>query len=124
MRKRKMFLLFNHKLTQEQIQDAIESLNVNNFLYLPENLQQIWSNVTPETDFEEIKKFIKENTSNNDYILIQGEFGASYKMINWSKENYLIPIYSFTTRESIEKTIGSEVTKVSVFRHKKYCYYG
>ncbi len=39
---KKMFLLFSHKLTQTQKDDAIKTLGIDEFVYLPENLQQVF----------------------------------------------------------------------------------
>ena len=36
-----MFLLFSHTLTDKQKNDAELSLSIENFIYLPENLQKM-----------------------------------------------------------------------------------
>ncbi len=38
----KMFLLFSHRLTDEQIRDAKENLAVIEFIALPKDLQYLW----------------------------------------------------------------------------------
>jgi len=54
----KMFLLFSHKLTDEQIKDAKSNLGVDEFVYLPDDLQNKFSNVPPEID--DIKEYTKD----------------------------------------------------------------
>ena len=58
---KKMFLLFSHKLTEIQREDAIKSLNIETFVSLPEKLQNYWSNVDPinydNEKFQEIMNY-------------------------------------------------------------------
>jgi len=119
-----MILLFSHKLTDGQINDAKTSLNCSNFVYLPENLQQIWSNVDPENDDEkgldQIKEFVSRLADENDYILIQGEFGYTYNMVLFAKECQYIPVYSTTKREAKEDIIDGKVIKTLTFKHVKF----
>jgi len=118
----KLILLFSHKLTDLQKIDAKESLDINDFIYLPSNLQNIWSqipaniyNISPYLN--QIKEYVQANTNQGDYILIQGDFGATYEMVQYAKEINLIPIYSTNSRESIEEEIDGKVVKKSIFIH-------
>jgi len=57
----KMFLLFSHKLTDTQIKDAIQNLKVTDFIYLPDNLQKLWSNVPSDLfDLDEYIEVFKD----------------------------------------------------------------
>jgi hypothetical protein len=53
----KKYLLFSHKLTNAQIKDA-KNLGVDEFIYLPEDLQRKFSNVPLE--LESIKEYAKD----------------------------------------------------------------
>lgn len=122
---KKMILIFSHKLTEEQLNDAKESLKVKDFVYLPNDLQQLWSNIPPtlktlDNYLEPLKKFILSNSKLDDIILIQGDFGGVYEMVNFSKKNNLIPVHSTTTRDSKETIIDGKVTKISKFKHVMY----
>ena len=118
----KLILLFSHKLTDLQKIDAKESLDINDFIYLPSNLQKIWSQI-PANIYDispylnQIKEYVQANTNQGDYILIQGDFGATYEMVQYAKEINLIPIYSTNSRESIEEEIDGKVVKKSIFIH-------
>lgn len=123
-----MFLLFSHKLTELQKEDAINSLNVEKFISLPEKLQNFWSNVDPveydTENFNEIMMYLQEESNNGDFALIQGEWGFVYNSVNFCKKIGIIPLYSTTEREvkEIHKNDGS-VEKISIFKHviyKKY----
>jgi len=116
-----MILFFSHELTSEQKEDAIVNLKVNNFIKLPFTLQEKWSNVPAELeDLEEyslpFKDFLRRYNK-GDYVLIQGDFGLTCKMVNFAKSLGLIPIYATTKRESVEEKKGDEVIKISKFRH-------
>jgi len=118
----KLFLVFSHSLTQKQEEDAKKSLKVDEFVSLPQELQKIFSNIPPEEkDISKyifpIKEFLKKESQKGDYVLIQGDFGAVVDLVNFSKSIGLIPIYSTTKRESIEKIIDNKVIKQSVFKH-------
>ncbi len=125
---KKMFLLFSHKLTEIQREDAINTLNIKEFISLPENLQNYWSNVDPidydEEKFDKIMNYIEKESNKEDYALIQGEWGFVYNAVNFCKKIGVIPVYSTTVREvrEIHKEDGS-VEKISIFKHivyKKY----
>jgi hypothetical protein len=118
----KMILLFSHKLTKEQQSDAIATLKVKEFIYLPDNLQSLWSNIPPDIDdldkfLEPIKDFLKQNVKEGDFVLIQGDFGATYKMVNFVKKLSATPIYATTKRETQEKLIDNKIIKTSIFKH-------
>ena len=117
-----LLLLFSHQLTEYQIEDAKRSLGIENFIYLPKDLQEQFSNVPEELVSligysEPFKNFIKEHANKGDYILIQGDFGIVYSLINYAKLLKLIPIYATTKREVIEEKKGNTMIKKSKFKH-------
>ena len=67
---KKLLLLFSHKLTKEQIKDARENLQISNFIYLSEELQNKWSNFDIDDNdvVEGVKEFIINNATIGDYI--------------------------------------------------------
>ncbi len=127
----KLFLIFSHKLTAEQITDAQISLNTAEFIYLPNDLQQIWSNISPykediTNDIQMIYRFVIQNDDSEqknkkNYILIQGDFGATYYLVNQFINTNIIPVYSTTERQVIEEKINeNETKKTVVFKHVKF----
>ncbi len=118
-----MILLFSHTLTDLQIKQAKKELNIEKFIYLPDNLQKIWSNVPPDLDnikqyLQPICTWLKQTGEKDDYILIQGEFGAVYLCVNLAFELQLKAVYSTTTRnyKEILNKDGSISTK-HTFKH-------
>ena len=118
----KLILLFSHKLTDEQIESSKNELNVKEFIYLPDELQNIWSNIPPKLNsideyLTPIKIWIKSVANDTDYILIQGDFGATYIMVNWAFDNNYIPIYATTNREFKEVKKDGEINIIRKFSH-------
>jgi hypothetical protein len=105
---KKLALLFSHNLTDEQHIDIKKSLKVNTIYNLPSNLQKMWSQVPTDRDLifsdylKDIERFLLTNLDSGDFVLIQGDFGATYYMINFCKLHSFIPIYSVNKRVSKE----------------------
>ncbi|MCT7464784.1 CRISPR-associated protein Csx20 [Aliarcobacter cryaerophilus] len=119
---KKMFLLFSHKLTKQQQQDAIKTFEIEEFQYLPKDLQFIFSNIPSNlTSLEEylipLKTYLKDNAKNHDIVLIQGDFGAVYQMVNFSKSLGLTSVYSTTNRIIEEVFKDGKTIKKSIFEH-------
>lgn len=122
----KLLLIFSHKLTDQQIKDAEETLVITEFIYLPDHLQVQWSNVNPCGDlpeelFSRLKQWLIENAESGDYVLIQGDFGATYITVDMAFELGLIPIYATTERISKEiANQNSEIERKQIFKHVCY----
>jgi len=59
-------------------------------------------------DINQFKNFLLENLQKGDYVLIQGEWGLTYNMVNFAKENNFIPLYAGTTRKVTEYKEGDK----------------
>jgi len=124
---KKMFLMFTHKLTPEQIQDASTNLLVDEFVYLTSELQQRWGNVPPEIDELSLKSYLEpfcewlEDANEKDFVLIQGDYGASYCMVQYALRKGLYPVYATTKREAVETVLSDGTVKTErLFRHCRY----
>ncbi|MGJ0303598.1 CRISPR-associated protein Csx20 [Aliarcobacter cryaerophilus] len=122
---KKMFLLFSHKLTQIQKDDAVATFGIDEFVYLPKNLQEVFSNVPSNLDrlnnyLEDIKKYLKENSSKDDIVLIQGDFGATFILVNFAKSLSLKPVYATTKRVVQEYLEEDKFIKKSIFEHERF----
>jgi len=119
---KKLFLLFSHTLTPIQEQDAKESMGIEAFVKLPDDLQKLWSNIPPylttlDVYLEPLKSYILQNASKDDVFLIQGDFGGCYHMVNFVKLQGMEAVHSTTTRDVVEKTVNGKVEKFSRFEH-------
>lgn len=126
---KKMFLLFSHDLTQQQIKDAKSNLDITQFVALPKELQNNWSNIP--SDIESLKEylmpfknFLESNSINKDVVLIQGDFGAVYQMVNFAKDLGLETVYATTKRVIEEVVVDNKTVKKSIFEHRRFREYG
>ena len=124
---RKALLLFSHQLTENQEKELLENFKVKKIVSLSSELQEMWSNVSIKENYKEnlekIKKYIEENFNENDVILVQGNWGYTYNIVEWSIEKKLVPVYSYTERNVEEIKDGENVKKISYFKHVKFIEY-
>jgi len=125
-----LFLLFNHQFTSDQEADARASLGVERIKSLPEDLQRIWSDIPPDVeeivpDLDPIREWLSTKSHPGDYVLIQGDFGATYLMVRFAFEKNLIPIYSTSYREALEEhQPDGSIVLTHHFRHRRFRQYG
>ena len=126
---KKLFLLFSHTLTNNQIDDAKNSLGIDEFVMLSSELQVLWSNVPPRLEdlvgyLQSIRNFLIENLDADDLVLIQGDFGATCSMVSFVKSLGFDAVYATTQRELLElKDNDAKVVKTSVFSHVRFRQY-
>ncbi len=121
----KMFLLFSHTLTNNQKIDAIESFGIKEFIYLPKDLQELFSNIPNNLEnlseyLNPIKDFLKQHSQKGNFVLIQGDFGATYSLVNFAKSLELVAIYSTTKRVVQEFEEDGKIIKKSIFEHERF----
>ena len=63
--------------------------------------------------YEYMTKVCKEE----DYILIQGDFGATFQVVLKALSLKFIPIYATTERQAVENIVDGKVIKTSLFEH-------
>lgn len=122
---RKMILLFSHKLTDEQKQDAQTNWRVEGFVPLPSQLQTLWSAVPAELEdigdyLEPIGEFLSKNVNKDDIVLVQGDFGATYAMVSFVKSMGGCAVYATTQRDVVEEERDGKIVKTSVFKHIRF----
>lgn len=123
-----LYLLFSHQLTEQQKKEADEGLGVNEIHYLPDDLKILWSQIPPDiadiSDYiQPIKEWLNKRINPGDYILIQGDFGATYMMVKWALAKGLKPIYATTERKVIETRDGDKVSSKKIFEHVRFRFY-
>lgn len=125
--KRKALLVFSHQLTENQEKELIEEYSVKKIEKLPDDLQNLWSNVTIDKGYKEnlekIKNYIIENFHKEDVLVIQGNWGYTYNLVKWAIKNEYLPLYSYTERNVEEIKDGEDIKKISYFRHVKFLKY-
>jgi len=125
-----LFLIFNHQLTGAQETDARSTLGVRRIVGLPPDLKKLWEQIPadlPELGghLKPLKDWLGSETAEGDHVLIQGDFGACFIMVNAAFERGMVPVYATTTREAVEeRDPDGSVTVTRRFRHQIFRKYG
>ena len=122
---RQMILLFSHSLSDAQKADARENYGIEAFVPMPEDMQKLWSSIPAQikdisTYIQPIKAFVEDISHRGDMVLIQGDFGATYALVNYCRSLELVTLYATTKRNVVEKSIDGKVVKSSVFEHVRF----
>ena len=117
-----MYILMSHKMTEQQKEDAKKTLDVHNFVVLP---TEVWSQIPAETKSVEssllqLKAQLIAQSKRADILLVQGDYGATFNMVQFTKEIGLIPVYATSRRNVFEVVDGEKVTTVREFRHVRF----
>jgi len=119
---KKMFVLINHNLTQEQKDQAIKSFDID---YIINITDDTWSNINPVDEnilyaLNTYKKELMLEAEAGDILLVQGDFGATYNMINFAKNIGIKTIYATTKRVVQELIIDGKSVTRREFKHEKF----
>lgn len=121
-----LLLLFNHRITQAQSNDARSSLGVERIVEPPPEISRIWAEVPPEVDdltphLAPVFSWLRSVASPGDYILIQGEFGATWLAVHQAFRLALKPIYSTTRRQALEEHLPDGSVQIRhTFAHVRF----
>jgi hypothetical protein len=122
----KLFLLFSHALSAQQQADARQTLGIEKFVALPEELQPLWSDVPPELEsivdhVRPVLEWLGARARPGDYVLAQGDFGAVYLAVTYAEQHGFIPVYATTKRQAIETPQPDGTVQVQrTFRHVRF----
>ena len=116
---KKLFVLLNHSLNEAQLNE-IKNLKVEKIITLSDEL---WKNIPPHLQdisplLQDYFNILKQEAREGDFLLVQGDFGATYKMVEYAKSKNLIPLYATTHRETKEtKNNDGSTSKQTIFKH-------
>ena len=125
----KTFCLLNHALTENQIADLETNFKSVQIVYPSEELSKQWSQINPEQESDGVIKNAVawlQDAQKEDLLVIQGEYGCTFKLVDYALKKGLIPIYATTKRIAKETRDGETVRREYIFEHvcfKKYKYY-
>ena len=115
--------MLNHKLTENQEKELKEVFKSEKTVVAPSDLSWAWSAI--KTDFEldyellkEVENWISTNSEKGDCIILQGEFGHSFYLIDYCLKHELVPLHAVT--EHVENLVknGEKIERKLVFEHK------
>lgn len=115
---RKIFILLNHELTSEQNADIKREFGECEFINIAD---KEWGNIDPNlTNIEPFLRRYKarlSKTVRGDILLIQGDFGATYNMVNFAKNSGIKAIYATTKRVAKEEICDGKIVIKREFAH-------
>jgi hypothetical protein len=119
---KKMYILMSHNITEQQIIDAKNTLNVHDFINLSSD---IWSQIPVETEsvessLQQLKKEISFQAKHGDMLLVQGDYGATFNMVQFAKEKGIVPVYATSKRNVYEVVEGEKITTIREFQHVRF----
>lgn len=125
---KKFIVLMSHDMSDIQKNDAYENLKVAEIIEAPAEIKAIWGNVDPISDLDiskldKVISWIKNISEKGDYILVQGEFGATFYIVDYCFKSDLIPVYATSIRRVEETREGERVLTNRVFVHEGYRQY-
>jgi hypothetical protein len=121
-----LFLLFNHTLTAAQEADARTSFGVGRIVLPPAEISRLWLEIPPDASelsihLAAVFSWLAVCARPGDYVLVQGEFGATFLLVNEALRLGLIPVYSTTRREAVEEhSPDGRVRLQHTFSHVRY----
>lgn len=119
---RKVYCLLNHNLSEKQISELKEKFHAEEIIYPTEELSKKWSQI-PTT--ERIDRSLIETvvlwlfaSGKNDCLIVQGEMGSTFMLVDYALKNGLIPLHAVSERKTVEKKDedGTSV-KTAIFEH-------
>ena len=122
---RKLIVLMSHKMTENQKEDAYKTLNVKEILESNQDIKNIWSNIEPKSSLDLSRldlviEWIKKNSKSGDYVLVQGEFGATFYIVDYCFKSQLIPIYDTSKRQVVEEIQEDKTITNRTFKHEGF----
>jgi len=126
----KAYCLLNHQLTENQKKELLEKYDCNEIIYPTEELSATWSQIPAiqKIDRSIINAVISwlDAAEEGDVLIIQGEFGSTFMLVDFALKHNLIPLHAVTKRVASEQRNGEVVQRQYIFEHvcfRPYEYY-
>lgn len=123
------FCLLNHAITQKQLCELKDKFASQAVLFPHKKLSLEWSQIEPEKSNEgivlSVVRWLEDcGAKKGDLFIVQGEFGATFKLVDYALKNGLVPVYATTRRIAKESRCGEVVRREYVFEHVCFKSYG
>ena len=124
----KMAVLMNHQLSSTQKAEAQGALGVQSFVAMPPEVAALWCNADPAKDLHELGAenvicWLTEQTEEGDYVIVQGDYGLTFAVVDWCLKTGRVPVHATTERKAVEKNIQGNIVVERVFNHVKFRVY-
>ena len=103
-----LFVLLNHTLTEEQINQVISQYDIKEIILPPVNVQELWGQVPPDIEslvnyLKPVFEWLNKQAISDDFLIVEGDFGATYLMVRYAFGHNIIPLYATTSRDAYEE---------------------
>ncbi|MCF6244153.1 MAG: CRISPR-associated protein Csx20 [Sulfurovum sp.] len=120
--KKTMYILMSHDITKQQINNARAYLDVDNFVTLP---IEAWSQIpadfeTVDSSLLPLKAQLLAEAKEGDILLVQGDYGATFNMVQFAKEMDMVPVYATTRRKVSKRVDGEKTITTRAFEHVRF----
>jgi CRISPR-associated DxTHG motif protein len=125
---KKFLLVLSHELLSSQREEINSKYNNPQVIELPQDLSALWRQINPADELktwelDKVTSWIQHQSKEGDYVLVQGEYGATYYVVNYCFANGRIPIYATTKRTVQEVQEGDKTVTQRVFEHVAFRHY-
>ena len=112
----------NHVLTQKQLDELEQKYQITKIEYPPKTVSLLWSQIPTtaqllKSDLFPVMDWLK-SAEQGDVLIVQGEFGSTFAVVDWALSKAIIPIYAVTKRVETEEKQGEKVVRHYVFKHE------
>lgn len=74
----------------------------------------------PVDSLSKVIEWIEAESVEGDYVLVQGDFGATFYIVDYCFKNGRVPIYATTNRKVEEKRENGTIKINRVFKHENF----
>lgn len=118
-------ILLNHELTELQNRELRQTWGVENLLLPNDTSANLWKSVPagytiPQTLIKTLLEWLTAITKEQDIVVVQGEFGLTYYIVNWCFEHHRVPLYATSQRKMTETIRGDKVLSRREFVHVSF----
>lgn len=97
-------LIFKAEINEDEKKELIKKFKIKIIKKLSAETAKEWQNLendnNKEKNIKRFEKIIEENIGSGDVLLINGEIGITFEIVNWAKEKGIIAIYRFEKIEN------------------------
>ena len=108
-------LVFKEIFGEQEKSEVIKKYKIKRISKLSSEIAKEWKNLENDSNKEKnIKRFkdiIDRNIDTGDILLIEGEAGITFELVNWAKEKGIIAIYG------VEKVTDNFLLKVEFYEY-------
>jgi len=120
------FIILNHSLTRLQEEELRSKFGVERIVEMPQDLKRVWSDFSAWTNLtdsrvSDIVEWLDDQARTADLVVVQGEWGATFYVVDFCFYKDLIPLYASSERLYEQENLsGQRVRRTHIFKHVKF----